>query len=397
MRDFLTRTMISDDSDSESEGEKLQHEESTLHLYLVTGFCQQTLRETINDMSQRTIRALSLGAEGREEIDEINARTWKLFRQILDGLRSIHKLNIFHRDLKPTNIFLDFDGKIKIGDFGLATFSQRTSVPKGEGFNEAVELDPDASVEQHTRGVGTFLYTAPEIISAKVNSGSGENSGEDTTQEAQYGRKVDMYALGIIFFEMCYPFTTNHERIVTIQALRKRQELPQLFSKTHLRQAQIISWLCDPDPEKRPTVDDLLNSPLLPPKMEDEHIKDLKLLLKNTREPIYKDILTELFENARSLSCINTNLLSDASHALPIEWLNDRYKTVWQINNQEIHIRDFVTENVKSCFELHSQTCVYPPLFEPVAKGDAASDEYASRRIMMTRTGELMTLRENGR
>merc|ERR1719320_2328219 len=149
MRDFLTRTMISDDSDSESEGEKLQHEESTLHLYLVTGFCQQTLRETINDMSQRTIRALSLGAEGREEIDEINARTWKLFRQILDGLRSIHKLDIFHRDLKPTNIFLDFDGKIKIGDFGLATFSQRTSLPKGEAdLPEAPDLD--VSFEQHT-------------------------------------------------------------------------------------------------------------------------------------------------------------------------------------------------------------------------------------------------------
>merc|ERR1719320_129466 len=123
-------------------------------------------------MSHR-IRSLSLDC-AEKRIHDITANTWKLFRQIIDGLRSIHKLNIFHRDLKPTNIFLDFDGKIKIGDFGLATFSQRTSVPKGEGFNEAVELDPDASVEQHTRGVGTFLYTAPEIISAKVNSGSGE-------------------------------------------------------------------------------------------------------------------------------------------------------------------------------------------------------------------------------
>merc|ERR1719320_1620692 len=393
MRDFLTRTMISDDSDSESEGEKLQHEESSLHLYLVTGFCQQTLRDTINNMSQRTIRALSLGAEGSKEIDEINARTWKLFRQILDGLRSIHKLDIFHRDLKPTNIFLSFDGKIKIGDFGLATFSQRTSLPKGAvDFPEAQNLE--VSIEQHTRGVGTYLYTAPEILSAKTNSGSGTAS---SVQDAEYGKEVDMYALGIIFFEMCYPFTTGHERLVTVQILRQRQELPRLFSQTHRRQAKIINWLCHLKPDQRPTVDDLLKSELLPPKMEDEHISDLKQLLKNPGEEIYKDILNELFVNARSLSCINNNLISKVSHSVPIERLNDHYKPVSQINYQETHIRDFVTDNVQSCFELHSQTRVYPPIFEPVAKGDAASDGYPSRKIMMSRTGELMTLRDECR
>jgi len=392
MRDFLTRTMVSD-TDSDSEEEKGEHGESSLHLYLVTGFCQQTLRDTINNMSQRTIRALSLGLEGSKEIDEINARTWKLFRQILDGLRSIHKLDIFHRDLKPTNIFLDFDGKIKIGDFGLATFSQRTSLPKEEvDIPEARILD--VSIEQHTRGVGTYLYTAPEILSAKANSGSGTAS---SVQDAHYGREVDMYALGIIFFEMCFPFTTGHERIVTIQGLRQRQELPRLFSQTHRRQAKIITWLCDLEPTQRPTVDDLLKSELLPPKMEDEHINDLKQLLKNPGEEIYKDILNDFFVNARSLCSINNKLISKVSHSVPIERLNDHYKPVWQINYQKTYIRDFVTDNVQSRFELHSQTRVYPPIFEPVAKGDAASDGYPSRKILMSRTGELMTLRDECR
>jgi len=392
MRDFLTRTMVSN-TDSDSEEEKGEREESSLYLYLVTGFCQQTLRDTINSMSQRTIRALSLGAEGNKEIDEINARTWKLFRQILDGLRSIHKLDIFHRDLKPTNIFLDFDGKIKIGDFGLATFSQRTSLPKGPVVLPEVP-SLDVSLEQHTRGVGTYLYTAPEILSAKASSGTGSAS---SVHDAHYGREVDMYALGIIFFEMCFPFTTGHERIVTIQVLRKRQELPRLFSQTHRRQAKIITWLCHLEPNRRPTVDDLLKSELLPPKMEDEHINDLKQLLKNPGEEIYMDILNDLFASARSLSCINNNFISKVSHSIPIERLNDHYKPVWQINCQETHIRDFVTNNVQSCFEVHSQTRVYPPIFEPVAKGDAASDGYPSRKIMMSRTGELMTLRDECR
>ena len=48
-------------------------------------------------------------------------KTWKLFRQMLEGLDHIHQQQMIHRDLKPANIFMDSDGNVKIGDFGLAT------------------------------------------------------------------------------------------------------------------------------------------------------------------------------------------------------------------------------------------------------------------------------------
>jgi len=39
---------------------------------------------------------------------------------VIDGLREAHRLEIIHRDMKPSNCFLEADGRVKVGDFGLA-------------------------------------------------------------------------------------------------------------------------------------------------------------------------------------------------------------------------------------------------------------------------------------
>ena len=70
-----------------------------------------------------------------------------IYSIILDiclGIKEIHKENIIHRDLKPENIFINKDYKIKIGDFGIAK-----------------EL---GGTIHHTANIGTYEYTAPEII-----------------------------------------------------------------------------------------------------------------------------------------------------------------------------------------------------------------------------------------
>ena len=46
---------------------------------------------------------------------------------MLEALVYIHDRRVIHRDLKPANIFLDAEGNIKIGDFGLATFTADAS------------------------------------------------------------------------------------------------------------------------------------------------------------------------------------------------------------------------------------------------------------------------------
>ncbi len=86
-------------------------------------------------------------------------------REIGKGLSHLHNRGIVHRDLKPGNIFFE-DGRVKIGDYGLAKFisTSRHSV--------------------QTASVGTVHYMAPEIATGS------------------YSQSVDVYALGVILYEM---------------------------------------------------------------------------------------------------------------------------------------------------------------------------------------------------
>ncbi|MDA7979838.1 MAG: serine/threonine protein kinase [Pirellulales bacterium] len=86
-------------------------------------------------------------------------------RGIGAGVSYLHDQGIVHRDLKPGNIF-DDDGTVKIGDYGLSKF---ISASRRSG---------------QTESVGTVHYMAPEVA------------------KGRYGKEVDVYALGIILYEM---------------------------------------------------------------------------------------------------------------------------------------------------------------------------------------------------
>lgn len=83
-------------------------DETFKYLYIQMEYCAQRTLDTL-------IRERSLLTQ--------NETRWKLFRQVLEGIRHIHDNNIIHRDIKPANIFIDQDGNVKLGDFGLAVSS----------------------------------------------------------------------------------------------------------------------------------------------------------------------------------------------------------------------------------------------------------------------------------
>lgn len=180
---------------------------------------------------------------------------WRLLRQILEGLMHIHAQGIIHRDLKPVNIFIDENQNVKIGDFGLAKNVHNTSSVN----SSPSKLDLNRS-EELTSEVGTELYVAVEI-----KNGNGT-----------YNEKVDMYSLGIIFFEMIYPFKTTMQRITTINHLKLPAIVfPEDFDSARLStEKKIIKLLLVHNPDLRPSAEKLLSSGLITVEQQDDLMKE---------------------------------------------------------------------------------------------------------------------------
>ncbi|KAL0075948.1 kinase-like domain-containing protein [Phycomyces blakesleeanus] len=279
-------------SDKSSESQK-KPQERTRVLYIQMEYCEKkTLRDVID-----------------EGIDEQEA--WRLFRQILEGLVHIHSQGMIHRDLKPPNIFLDSNNDVKIGDFGLATTNQTLveaaanscgrmslmppdslhprSLADGGSYNGYSATSANAGAEESmTTGVGTTLYVSPEVM---------PNPNTGATSSMRYNQKVDMFSLGIIFFEMCYKFSTAMQRAVTLQELRTGK-FPADFPSDYTSQKAIINTLISPLPKDRPNSFELLRSDLLPPKLEDEYIKECVRTIANPNTPYYHKLMSAMFSQS---------------------------------------------------------------------------------------------------
>ena len=95
---------------------------------------------------------------------------FKYLLQTLHALRAAHSQKVYHRGLKPEQLLIDAYGNVKVSDFG---------------FTRIVERD-HAVIRQIYVGMGNVAYMAPELYSDPMTSGP----------------QGDIYALGIIFYEL---------------------------------------------------------------------------------------------------------------------------------------------------------------------------------------------------
>ena len=159
------------------------------HLYHVLEYLDgQTLRQWMEAHPQPTL------AEARA-----------LLGQIARGLRAFHRLDMLHLDLKPENIHIDREGRVRIIDFG--------SVKIG-GIAES------ASPVERTDLVGTKNYTAPELL-----------LGESATT------RCDLFSFGVIAYELLtghLPYGERLGRETDAKALAKLHYIPARLTRNEL-------------------------------------------------------------------------------------------------------------------------------------------------------------------
>ncbi|KAM3940408.1 eukaryotic translation initiation factor 2-alpha kinase 3 isoform 2-T2 [Leptodactylus fuscus] len=169
--------------------------------------------------------------------DRPRAESLHIFLQIAEAVQFLHSKGLMHRDLKPSNIFFTIDDVVKVGDFGLVTEMEQEE-------DEEMALTPMPAYARHTGQVGTKLYMSPEQMYGQ-----------------SYSHKVDIFSLGLILFELLYPFSTNMERVQILTDLRDLK-FPALFTQQYPQEHTMVRHMLSHNPSERPEAEEIIDSPL---------------------------------------------------------------------------------------------------------------------------------------
>lgn len=156
-----------------------------------------------------------------------------IFEQIVDAVLLLHDNGIAHKDLKDENILIDADLRVRLIDFGHASFYRATR--------------RDQYIAPF-RAYGTPIFSPPEVRSGL----------------AFIGPEADVYALGLILFEMtfgdlpvnydCARYSKGGECIFDISQRTG-------FHSADLR--DLLRWMLCPDPRNRATLEEVKSHPWL--------------------------------------------------------------------------------------------------------------------------------------
>ena len=156
---------------------------------------------------------------------------WRIFIQLVKGLKALHELNILHRDLKSANVFLMQDGSVKLGDLNVSKVAR-----KGMGYTQT----------------GTPYYASPEVWNDKP-----------------YDTKSDIWSLGCVLYEMITlrpPFRAQNMEGLYKRVIEGRfNRIPSKFTNDLFK---IVQLLLQVSPEKRPSCADILKNPIILKRIE---------------------------------------------------------------------------------------------------------------------------------
>lgn len=152
-----------------------------------------------------------------------------LIAPVVEGLGAAHAAGLIHRDIKPENVLIADDGRIKVGDFGLAR-AISTSTSTGAL-------------------IGTVAYLSPELVLGK-----------------QADARSDIYSTGIMLYEMItgrQPFDGDVPIQVAYQHVNSTVGAPSALVPGLAGEIdELVQWCTANDPDKRPVDGNTLLSEL---------------------------------------------------------------------------------------------------------------------------------------
>ncbi|HEX5859968.1 MAG TPA: PASTA domain-containing protein, partial [Microbacterium sp.] len=147
-------------------------------------------------------------------------QTITIMDAVLSGLAAAHRAGIVHRDVKPENVLLAEDGRIKIGDFGLARATT-------------------ANTATGQQLLGTIAYLAPELVTRG-------------TADA----RSDIYALGIMLYEMLVgeqPYKGEQPMQIAYQHATDSVPRPSVKNPSVPEPLdELVLWATEKSPDERP-------------------------------------------------------------------------------------------------------------------------------------------------
>ena len=166
------------------------------------------------------------GTTLRDLLDEAGALTagqaLGVLEPLLEALAAAHKAGVVHRDVKPENVLLTDDGRVKVADFGLA----RAASSSQSGTTTGLLM-------------GTAAYLSPELVLRGVADA-----------------RADVYAAGIVLFEMLtgrQPFTGEVPVQVAYQHVHGQVPGPtEIDPGVPPELDSLVTWAAAQDPDERP-------------------------------------------------------------------------------------------------------------------------------------------------
>ncbi len=168
-----------------------------------------------------------LNQQGAVSIEQM----FQLMTPVISALAAAHKIGIIHRDIKPENILISKDGRVKVADFGLA---------RNMAIGQTMTVESSVVL-------GSVSYLSPEQV-----------------QRGVADARSDIYAVGIVLFEMLtggkpyegetpiqIAYRHVNDRIPTLQSIKS--DIPITIS-------ELVHAATAPNPDHRPKdAEELLN------------------------------------------------------------------------------------------------------------------------------------------